>query len=102
MFTPIADDDYRATLANLAGGERVTTGRLVPYCLVADPEFTHVGSSEKRSARHWRLSSPVPHPDGGRFGFRAALVIVSLAGASHEPWSATHRPTPPHCWCSFL
>jgi pyruvate/2-oxoglutarate dehydrogenase complex dihydrolipoamide dehydrogenase (E3) component len=31
---------------NLAGGNRVTTGRLVPYCLFTDPELARVGLNE--------------------------------------------------------
>jgi pyruvate/2-oxoglutarate dehydrogenase complex dihydrolipoamide dehydrogenase (E3) component len=32
--------------ANLTGGNRVTTGRQVPYCLFTDPELAHIGLSE--------------------------------------------------------
>src|SRR5262249_9380739 len=32
--------------ANLTGGDRVTTGRQVPYCLFTDPELAHIGLSE--------------------------------------------------------
>jgi pyruvate/2-oxoglutarate dehydrogenase complex dihydrolipoamide dehydrogenase (E3) component len=32
--------------ANLNGGNRVTTGRQVPYCLFTDPELAHVGLHE--------------------------------------------------------
>jgi len=49
QFTHIAFDDYRVIRDNLSGGNRVTTGRLVPYCLFTDPELAHVGLSEKQA-----------------------------------------------------
>jgi pyruvate/2-oxoglutarate dehydrogenase complex dihydrolipoamide dehydrogenase (E3) component len=45
-FTHIAFDDFRVVRDNLAGGNRVTTGRLVPYCLFTDPELARVGLNE--------------------------------------------------------
>ncbi len=45
-FTHIADDDVRVIRDNLAGIDRTTTGRLVPFCLFTDPEFARVGLSE--------------------------------------------------------
>jgi pyruvate/2-oxoglutarate dehydrogenase complex dihydrolipoamide dehydrogenase (E3) component len=46
QFTHISVDDFRVVHANLNGGNRVTTGRQVPYCLFTDPELAHVGLSE--------------------------------------------------------
>ena len=37
-FTHIGFDDFRVVRDNLAGANRVTAGRLVPYCLFTDPE----------------------------------------------------------------
>ena len=34
---------------NLAGGNRVTTGRQVPFCLFTDPELARVGLSEREA-----------------------------------------------------
>jgi pyruvate/2-oxoglutarate dehydrogenase complex dihydrolipoamide dehydrogenase (E3) component len=45
-FTHIGEDDFRVVLANLTGGDRVTTGRQVPFCLFTDPELARVGLSE--------------------------------------------------------
>ncbi len=45
-FTHIGFDDFRVVLDNLAGGNRVTTGRQVPFCLFTDPELARVGLSE--------------------------------------------------------
>jgi pyruvate/2-oxoglutarate dehydrogenase complex dihydrolipoamide dehydrogenase (E3) component len=46
QFTHISIDDFRVVHANLTGGNRVTTGRQVPYCLFTDPELAHIGLSE--------------------------------------------------------
>ena len=34
---------------SITGGKRLTTGRLVPFCLFTDPEFARVGLSEKEA-----------------------------------------------------
>ena len=46
QFTHIAFDDFRIVRDNLAGGNRVTTGRQVPFCLFTDPELARIGLSE--------------------------------------------------------
>jgi pyruvate/2-oxoglutarate dehydrogenase complex dihydrolipoamide dehydrogenase (E3) component len=46
QFTHISIDDFRVVHSNLTGGNRVTTGRQVPYCLFTDPELARVGLSE--------------------------------------------------------
>jgi pyruvate/2-oxoglutarate dehydrogenase complex dihydrolipoamide dehydrogenase (E3) component len=48
-FTHIGEDDFRVVLANLSGGNRVKTGRQVPYCLFTDPELARVGLSEREA-----------------------------------------------------
>jgi pyruvate/2-oxoglutarate dehydrogenase complex dihydrolipoamide dehydrogenase (E3) component len=48
-FTHIAYDDFRIVRDNFAGGNRVTTGRLVPFCMFTDPEFARVGLSENEA-----------------------------------------------------
>jgi pyruvate/2-oxoglutarate dehydrogenase complex dihydrolipoamide dehydrogenase (E3) component len=48
-FTHIGEDDFRVVLANLSGGDRVTTGRQVPFCLFTDPELARVGLSEREA-----------------------------------------------------
>src|ERR1700684_3006266 len=49
QFTHISVDDFRVVHANLSGGNRVTTGRQVPFCLFTDPEFARLGLSEKET-----------------------------------------------------
>src|SRR5713226_861811 len=46
QFTHVGEDDCRVVLDNLAGGNRTTRGRLIPYCLFTDPELAHVGMTE--------------------------------------------------------
>lgn len=46
QFTHISVDDFRVVHSNLSGGNRVTTGRQVPYCLFTDPELARIGLSE--------------------------------------------------------
>ncbi|GGK79371.1 pyridine nucleotide-disulfide oxidoreductase [Sphaerisporangium melleum] len=46
QFTHVSLDDYRILKANLAGGDRRTTGRLVPWNLFTDPELARVGLTE--------------------------------------------------------
>ena len=36
---------------NIAGGNRVTTGRQVPFCMFTDPEFARVGLSETEAKK---------------------------------------------------
>ena len=45
-FTHISADDFAVVSDNIAGGNRVTTGRQVPFCLFTDPEFARIGLSE--------------------------------------------------------
>jgi pyruvate/2-oxoglutarate dehydrogenase complex dihydrolipoamide dehydrogenase (E3) component len=51
QFTHVGEDDFRVVLDNLTGGNRTTTGRLIPYCLFTDPELAHVGLSESEARR---------------------------------------------------
>lgn len=58
QFTHIAFDDFRVIRDNLTGGNHVTTGRQVPFCLFTDPEFARIGLSEteaKAQAIGYRL-----------------------------------------------
>src|SRR5262245_46172543 len=49
QFTHVGEDDCRVVLDNLAGGNRTTRGRLIPYCLFTDPELAHIGLSESEA-----------------------------------------------------
>jgi pyruvate/2-oxoglutarate dehydrogenase complex dihydrolipoamide dehydrogenase (E3) component len=49
QFTHISEDDFRVVRDNLLGGNHVTTGRQVPFCLFTDPEFARIGMNEKEA-----------------------------------------------------
>ena len=51
QFTHVSVDDFRIIKDNLAGGNRSTRDRLVPYCMFTDPQLAHVGLTEGE-ARH--------------------------------------------------
>jgi pyruvate/2-oxoglutarate dehydrogenase complex dihydrolipoamide dehydrogenase (E3) component len=46
QFTHISVDDFRVVHSNLTGGNRVTKGRQVPFCVFTDPELARIGLSE--------------------------------------------------------
>jgi len=49
QFTHISEDDFRIFHDNVTGGNHVTTGRFVPFCVFTDPEYARVGLSEKEA-----------------------------------------------------
>jgi pyruvate/2-oxoglutarate dehydrogenase complex dihydrolipoamide dehydrogenase (E3) component len=51
QFTHVSLDDWRIVAANLAGGNRSTADRLVPYTLFIDPELGRVGMTEAEARR---------------------------------------------------
>ena len=51
QFTHVSFDDFRVVRDNLAGGNRSTRGRLVPYCMFTDPPLGRVGLSEGEARR---------------------------------------------------
>lgn len=51
QFTHVSFDDFRIIRDNLAGGQRTTRDRLVPYCMFTDPPLARVGLSEGEAAR---------------------------------------------------
>jgi pyruvate/2-oxoglutarate dehydrogenase complex dihydrolipoamide dehydrogenase (E3) component len=58
-FTHVAYDDFRTVYANLAGGNRTTMNRLVPFCMFTDPELARVGRNEveaRRTGTEYRLA----------------------------------------------
>lgn len=48
-FTHAAYDDFRVVRDNIEGGNRVTTGRQVPFCLFTDPELARIGLNEREA-----------------------------------------------------
>ncbi len=46
QFTHVSEDDFRVIRDNLAGGNRTTRDRLIPFCLFTDPPLARVGLNE--------------------------------------------------------
>ncbi|HEX3382929.1 MAG TPA: FAD-dependent oxidoreductase, partial [Paraburkholderia sp.] len=51
QFTHVSVDDFRIVRDNMAGGNRTTTDRLVPYTLFTDPPLARVGLNESDALR---------------------------------------------------
>ena len=51
QFTHVSVDDFRVIKDNLAGTNRSTRDRLVPYCMFSDPQLAHVGLTEGEAQR---------------------------------------------------
>lgn len=89
MFTHVSLDDYRVAKSGIAGGERTTTGRLIPSCLFIDPEFARVGLSEReaeRSGLSYRVARlPVDVvPRARTMSKRAGLMKAVVAADSDQ------------------
>jgi pyruvate/2-oxoglutarate dehydrogenase complex dihydrolipoamide dehydrogenase (E3) component len=64
QFTHISEDDFRIIRDNLAGGQRSTRDRLVPYCMFTDPPLARVGLSESEAARQGIITRVARLPTG--------------------------------------
>jgi len=51
QFTHVSVDDFRIVRDNMAGGNRRTDDRLVPYVMFTDPPLARVGISESEAQR---------------------------------------------------
>jgi pyruvate/2-oxoglutarate dehydrogenase complex dihydrolipoamide dehydrogenase (E3) component len=51
QFTHVSVDDFRIVRDNMAGGNRKTSERLIPYVVFTDPPLGHVGLSETEARR---------------------------------------------------
>jgi pyruvate/2-oxoglutarate dehydrogenase complex dihydrolipoamide dehydrogenase (E3) component len=83
QFTHVSEDDFRIVRDNLAGGNRDTRHRLIPYCMFTDPPLAHVGLSERDAERQATKVRVAKLPmdsvlraqaTGEREGFMKALV----------------------------
>src|SRR3984885_14311113 len=48
-FTHISENDFLIVSENIADGNRVTTGRQVPFCMFTDPELARIGLNESEA-----------------------------------------------------
>jgi pyruvate/2-oxoglutarate dehydrogenase complex dihydrolipoamide dehydrogenase (E3) component len=51
QFTHVSVDDFRIVKTNMAGGDRRTDQRLIPYVMFTDPPLARVGLSEGEAKR---------------------------------------------------
>ena len=51
QFTHVSVDDFRIVRDNMAGGNRRTDDRLIPYVVFTDPPIARVGMSEEEAKR---------------------------------------------------
>jgi pyruvate/2-oxoglutarate dehydrogenase complex dihydrolipoamide dehydrogenase (E3) component len=49
QFTHVSVDDFRIVRDNMAGANRRTTDRLIPYTMFTEPPLAHVGLSEREA-----------------------------------------------------
>lgn len=71
QFTHISEDDFRIVRDNLAGGNRSTRDRLVPYCMFTDPPLARVGLSEGEAERQGVLARVATLPMDAVLGAQA-------------------------------
>jgi pyruvate/2-oxoglutarate dehydrogenase complex dihydrolipoamide dehydrogenase (E3) component len=108
QFTHISEDDFRIIRDNLAGGNRSTHDRLVPYCMFTDPPLARVGLSEGEAERQGVIVRVAQLPMNSvlgaqatdqREGFMKALVgdgddrilgFTMIGAAAGEVMAAVH------------
>jgi pyruvate/2-oxoglutarate dehydrogenase complex dihydrolipoamide dehydrogenase (E3) component len=71
QFTHISEDDFRIIRDNLAGGNRTTRDRLVPYCMFTDPPLARVGLSEGEAERQGIIARVATLPMDAVLGAQA-------------------------------
>jgi pyruvate/2-oxoglutarate dehydrogenase complex dihydrolipoamide dehydrogenase (E3) component len=88
QFTHISEDDFRIVRDNLAGGNRSTRDRLVPYCMFTDPQLAHVGLSEREAARQGVMARVATLPMDSVLGAQATDqrqgFMKALVGSSDD------------------
>jgi pyruvate/2-oxoglutarate dehydrogenase complex dihydrolipoamide dehydrogenase (E3) component len=71
QFTHISEDDFRIIRDNLAGQNRTTRDRLVPYCMFTDPPLARVGLSEGEAERQGIIARVATLPMDAVLGAQA-------------------------------
>ena len=90
QFTHVSLDDFRVIRDNLAGGNRTTRDRLIPFCLFTDPPLARVGWSEAEARRRGMAVRVAKLP----IEFRAADADDGGDARLHE--GAPRRADRPH------
>jgi pyruvate/2-oxoglutarate dehydrogenase complex dihydrolipoamide dehydrogenase (E3) component len=88
QFTHISEDDFRIIRDNLAGGNRNTGDRLVPYSMFTDPPLARVGLSEGEAERQGVIVRVAKLPMDSVLGAQATDqrqgFMKALVGDSHD------------------
>ena len=88
QLTHISEDDFRIVRDNLAGGNRSTRDRLVPYCMFTDPPLARVGLSEGEAERQGVIARVAKLPMNSVLGAQATDqregFMKALAGDSDD------------------
>jgi pyruvate/2-oxoglutarate dehydrogenase complex dihydrolipoamide dehydrogenase (E3) component len=88
QFTHISEDDFRIIRDNLAGGNRSTRDRLVPYSMFTDPPLARVGLSEGEAERQGVVVRVAKLPMDSVLGAQATDqrqgFMKALVGDSHD------------------
>jgi pyruvate/2-oxoglutarate dehydrogenase complex dihydrolipoamide dehydrogenase (E3) component len=88
QFTHISEDDFRIIRDNLAGGNRSTSDRLVPYSMFTDPPLARVGLSEGEAERQGVIVRVAKLPMDSVLGAQATDqrqgFMKALVGDSHD------------------
>ncbi len=88
QFTHMSEDDFRIIRANLAGGNRSTRDRLVPYSMFTDPPLARVGLSEGEAERQGVIVRIAKLPMDSVLGAQATDqrqgFMKALVGDSHD------------------
>jgi pyruvate/2-oxoglutarate dehydrogenase complex dihydrolipoamide dehydrogenase (E3) component len=71
QFTHISEDDFRIIRDNLAGGNRSTRDRLIPYCMFTDPPLARIGLGESEAERQGFLARVARLPMDSVLGAQA-------------------------------
>jgi pyruvate/2-oxoglutarate dehydrogenase complex dihydrolipoamide dehydrogenase (E3) component len=108
QFTHISEDDFRIIRDNLAGENRSTRDRLIPYCMFTDPPLARIGLAESEAERKGVLARVARLPMDSvlgaqatdqRQGFMKALVgdsddrilgFTMIGAAAGEVMAAVH------------
>jgi pyruvate/2-oxoglutarate dehydrogenase complex dihydrolipoamide dehydrogenase (E3) component len=88
QFTHISEDDFRIIRDNLAGGNRSTRDRLVPYSMFTDPPLARVGLSEGEAERQGVIVRVAMLPMDSVLGAQATDqrqgFMKAVVGDSHD------------------
>src|SRR5260221_3336510 len=88
QFTHVSVHDFQIIRDNLAGGNRSTRDRQVPYCMFTDPPLAHVGLSEREAERQGIITRVARLPTSAVFRAQATGekqgLMKAIVGANDD------------------